>query len=67
MITLTLDDGHHAPRVCRLKPNGVGIWDQMSSGEMLQALRCLYESEAALEQIIAANMRPMSEEGSRHG
>lgn len=64
MITLTLDDGHHAPRGCRLKPNGVGTWDEMSSGEMLQALRCLYEAEAALEQMIAANMQRSSEGGA---
>lgn len=66
MITLTLDDGHHAPRACRLSPNGPGTWDEMSPGEMLQALRCLYEAEAALEQMITANMQLRSDGGAQH-
>ena len=64
MITLTLDDGHHAPRVCRLSPNGLGTWDEMSPGEMLQALRCLYEAELAIEQMITANIKRCSQGGA---
>lgn len=52
MITITIDDEHRAPKTCKLKGNGTAVWAEMSPGEMLQALRALYEASAAMEQLI---------------